>query len=80
MILKRVYEITQGPQSDPHNEQVQNNIVYNRMENNKSLSNDKKQKTNTHIQFQVTGSVKHWIEGGKVEPNKKRLRFENELK
>ena len=49
------------------------------MENNKSLSNDKKQKTNTHIQFQVTGSVKHWIEGGKVEPNKKRVRFENEL-
>ena len=71
--------MTQGPQSDPRNEQVQSDIVDDRMENNKSLSNDKKQKNNTHIQFQATRSVKHWIGGEKVEPNKKRVRFENEL-
>ena len=67
--MKRVHEINQEPQCDPHIEQRQNEIIDNKRQNVNSSLNDTKQKNKTHVQDQDAGSANK-VEGNEKEKNK----------
>ena len=71
--------MTQEPQSDPHAEQGQNDMVGNGREN-KSTPNGRKQKKQFSCPVSSNYQRKTLDRRGKLEPNKKRVHFENELK
>ena len=49
-----------------------------KIERKKTSSNEKMQKNKSLVQFQVTGSMKHWIRMEKLESIRKKFRVENE--
>ena len=66
MILKRVHETTQGPQSDPRIKHDQNDIVGNRRENDESLTNGKKTEKQCSCPVSSNWQRKTLDRGGKI--------------